>query len=256
MTVRHPSFRSAASALLLGLAALAFALPTSMQASWFRREPPRPGRTTMESSSVVVPAQIVGDYIIVTAKWDRRGPYNFLIDTGASVTLVTPSLAQRYGTIVKQADGTRSQVSVKSSEGETTVLDAVSIKRIDLGDVRFDNVPALIYDCNAISVHLGIRVDGILGFPLFREVLLTLDYPRHRVILTSPGSAAALQPGTPVPFNNEQRTPIIPLKIADQTFFALIDSGSNSTLRLNPVGLTLKYAQAPRLGAIVSSLTG
>ncbi|MFA5266135.1 MAG: PDZ domain-containing protein, partial [Opitutaceae bacterium] len=42
----------------------------------------------------------------------------------------------------------------------------------------------------------------------------------------------------------------------DQTFFALIDSGSNSTLRLNPVGLTLKYAQAPRLGAIVSSLTG
>jgi predicted aspartyl protease len=242
----------ARSALLM----VALLLPLQSQAGWFRREAPKPGKTTMEDPMVTLTAQTVGNYMLVTAKWDRKGPYHFLIDTGASVTLVSPLLAQRYGTPIKTLNGERSQVAVKSSEGELAQLDAVSIKRIDLGDVHFDYVTALVYDCTAISVHLGIRIDGILGFPLFRDVLLVLDYPRQRVLLVSPKGAAELQPGQPIPFNNDRRTPIIPLRIGDQTFYALIDSGSDCTLRINPIGLKFHYACDPRPGAIVASLTG
>lgn len=58
-------------------------------------------RTTLNDPSVVIPAQVISNYVIVTAKWDRRSPYNFLIDTGGSVTLVSPTLAQRYGVPVR-----------------------------------------------------------------------------------------------------------------------------------------------------------
>ncbi len=225
-------------------------------AGFFRREPVRPGRTSMDTNQTVVNAQIVSNYLIVTAKWDKRGPYNFLIDTGASTTLVSPMLAQRYGKPNRGHAMAEGGVSVRSSDGETTVLEQTSIPMITLGDAQFENVPALIYDCTTISVHLGLRIDGILGFPFFRELILSLDYPKSRLVLTKPSSANALQPGVTVPFNNSLGTPTIPLQLEDKSFIALIDSGNDCALRINPLGMDLWYSQAPRKGNMVSSLTG
>jgi aspartyl protease/PDZ domain-containing protein len=220
----------------------------------FRREMPRPGRTTLGSPLVIVPATAMSNYLVVDAKWDKRGPYHFLIDTGASVTLIAPDLAARY--VAKDAPPTATPlVRVKSAEGETALLTATTLRRIELGGARFENVQALIYDCAAISAHLGVRIDGILGFPLFRETLLTLDYPHSRVLLQR-RSAAPLLPGTPIAFNNDRKTPIIPLRLGDETFIALIDSGSDAALSLNPVGLQPRYAAQPRPGATVATLGG
>ncbi len=242
---------------LLLLLMLGLCCAGDLQAGWFRREPPRPGRTTMNDPVVVIPAQVISHYIIVTAKWDRRGPYNFLIDTGGSVTLVSPTLAQRYGVPVRDPrTGKTTSVTVRSAAGETASLDATTLRRLEIGEVVFETVPALVYDCNELSVHLGLRIDGILGFPLFREVLLTLDYPKSRVVLSKPGSASALVPGSTIPISTEMKSPIISLRTGDQSFIALLDTGSDCTLRLNPLGLGLPYAQEPRPGAITSSLTG
>jgi hypothetical protein len=220
----------------------------------FRRELPRPGRTTLESPLAIVSAKTLSNYLIVEAKWDKRGPYHFLIDTGASVTLVSPELAARY--VAKNAPPpTTPLVRVKSADGETALLTATTLRRIELGGARFENVQALIYDCAAISAHLGVKIDAILGFPLFRETLLTLDYPHSRVLLQR-RSAANLLPGTPIAFNNDRKTPIIPVRIGDQTFAALIDSGSDATLSLNPAGLQPQFSVEPRRGATVATLSG
>jgi hypothetical protein len=220
----------------------------------FRREMPRPGRTKLDSPLVIVPAVTLSNYLVVQAKWDKRGPYHFLIDTGASVTLVSPELAARYA--VKNARPTATPlVRVKSATGETALLTSTTLRRIELGDAQFENVQALIYDCADLSAHLGVQIDGILGFPLFRETLLTLDYPRSRVLLQN-RAAAPLLPGTAIPFNNDRKTPIISLRLGNQTFAALIDSGSDVSLSLNPVGLDPTYAVKPRPGATVTTLSG
>lgn len=237
---------------IIALLALAGMLVSGCQ--MFRREMPRPGRTTLEEPLVMVAAIPMANYLIVQGKWDKRGPYNFLIDTGASVTLVSPELAARYG--VKSTAPTPSPlVRVKSADGETALLTAATLRRIELGGARFENVQVLIYDSAAISAHLGIRIDAILGFPLFRETLLTLDYPNSRVLLQR-RSASPLLPGSPIAFNNDRKTPIIPLRLGDQTFVALIDSGSDATLSLNPVGLDLPFAVTPRPGAMIATLGG
>lgn len=220
----------------------------------FRREMPRPGRTTLEAPLVIVPAVTMSNYLIVQGKWDKRGPYNFLIDTGASVTLVSPELAERYAAKNAQPP-TTPLVRVKSADGDTALLTAATLRRIGLAGARFDNVQVLVYDCAAISAHLGIKIDGVLGFPLFRETLLTLDYPQSRVLLQR-RSAASLVPGSPIAFNNDRKTPIIPLRLGDQTFVALIDSGSDAMLSLNPAGLDLAYRVPPRVGATVATLGG
>jgi hypothetical protein len=234
---------------LTGLAGLQLA-----GCSTFRREAPRPGRTTLDSPLVILPAQRLGTYLIVEGKWDRGGPWRFLVDTGANTTLVTPEFAKRYG-LKDDLALPAAPVTVFSADGVPVALQPVTIRRLELDDARFENVAARIYDCAALSAHLGVKIDGILGFPLFREVRLTLDYPGNRIVL-APNRSEALVPGLTVPFNNANKTPLIPVRLGDRTFIALIDSGSDAAFSLNPVGLRPDFSFGPREGSTVSTLAG
>lgn len=217
----------------------------------FRRELPRPGRTTLDSPLVILPALHIGNFLLVEARWDRNGPYHFLIDTGSSVTLMSPTLVRRYPGVGPQGAPMR----VRSAEGTITQLPGASLRRLELGDARFENVPVLVYDPAPLSAHLGVKVDGVLGFTLFREVLLTLDYPGSRVLLQSTKQPPAV-PGAIVGFDDVRKTPLVPIHLGDRTVLALIDTGSDAAFTLNPVGLEPEFAYGPRIGATVGTLAG
>ncbi len=219
-----------------------------------KRAAPQPGRTTISSPLVVLPAKSIGNFLLIEAKWDRFGPYRFLVDTGSSVTLVTPALARRYpgaGGIV----GSAPRVRVTGADGRVTELPQSTLRRLEFGDARFEEVPVLLYDCEPLSAHLGVRIDGVLGFPLFRETLMTLDYPGKRILL-QPAKNAALLPGSTIMMDSGRKTPLIPVRLGDRTFLALIDSGSDMAFSLNPVGLEPDFAVSPRIGATVGTLSG
>jgi hypothetical protein len=219
-----------------------------------KRRPPEPGRTTLGSPLVILPAQTIGNYLLLETKWDRHGPYRFLVDTGSSVTLVTPALAQRYpGREPYSPAATR--VRVTGADGTVKELPRGSLRRIELGGAKFEDLEVLVYDCAPLSAHLGVRIDGVLGFPLFRETVLTLDYPGSRVILQA-ASDRPLLPGSTVAFDDSRKTPVIPVKIGDRTVVALIDSGSDAVLSLNPVGLEPRFASGPLEGGTVGTLGG
>ena len=183
------------SAILLRIRPLLFCLPSPVSCLLFlsllivtgcvwpgSRKPSLPGRTTLDSPLVILPAQSIGNYLLLEVKWDRYGPYHFLIDTGSSVTLVTPALARRYPGRLGPPPGA-SPVRVAGANGNVTELPRGSLRRLELGDAHFEDIDVLLYDCAPLSAHLGVRIDGVLGFPLFRETLLTLDYPGSRVVL-------------------------------------------------------------------------
>jgi len=213
----------------------------------------RPGSTKLTARLVVVPARIVGNHFIVETRWDKSGPWRFLVDTGSAVTLVSPEFASAHG--ILQSPNVSPPVRIRSADGRTVALPSVNIRRIQLSDAHFRNIPGFVYDCSELSAHLGVRVDGILGFPLFRDVIFSLDYPQSRLVITTAGPTPLI-PGSRIPFNNERRTPIIPLQLGNETFLALIDSGSDGSLMLNPFGLHPEFEYGPRAGGTVGTLTG
>jgi hypothetical protein len=219
----------------------------------FRRGALPPGRTTVSSPLVILPAKTIGNFIIVEAKWDRQGPYHFVIDTGSANTLVTPSLARRYGTGMPRPGAPRVQVA--SAEGDLMELPSAVIRRMDFGDARFEDVPVLLYDCAALSAHLGIRIDGVLGFPFFSKTRLTLDYPHDRVLI-EPADRNALTPGASVAFEDHNKTPIIHVSLGQRSLLVLLDSGSDATFSLNAAGLDAPFASGPRRGATVGTIAG
>jgi hypothetical protein len=153
------------------------------------------------------------------------------------------------------------KVQVRSANGGQTVLEAIILRRLSLGESHFERVPALVFDFTDLSSHLGLQIDGIIGFPLFRNTLLTMDYPGARLVIAPyPATFAPAPRQTPrvstVAFNNQQGTPLIPIQMGNESFVVLIDSGSDGSLSLNPVGLHPRFAHGPRVGTIVSSLQG
>ncbi|HEY1108827.1 MAG TPA: retropepsin-like aspartic protease, partial [Opitutaceae bacterium] len=183
MTPRLPSLLLALAALLLAAGCSTSSGPKPLSA--------RPLRTSFDSAKVTLPAQTIGNYLVIEVKWDRYGPYRFLIDTGSSVTLMSPALARRYPGWTVSPMSRR----VMGPDGRVIELPEASMRRLELNGVRFDDVPVLLYDCAPFSAHLGTRIDGVLGFPLFREVLLTLDYPGSKIVLQRPKTAPPT-PGT------------------------------------------------------------
>ncbi|MDO8544924.1 MAG: aspartyl protease family protein [Opitutaceae bacterium] len=237
----------------LGFLAVAILLLISGGCASIRREPPRPGRTRLEAPLVVLPAQNIGNYLLIEARWDRNGPYRFMIDTGSSVTLMSPTLVRRYPGREPLSAGAR--VRVTGADGIVTELPSASLRRMELGEARFDDVPVLVYDPAPLSAHLGVRVDGVLGFPLFRELLLTLDYPGSRVLL-QPARTVTPVPGAIIAFNDTRKTPLVPIHLGERSVIALIDSGSDAAFSLNPIGLEPEFAFGPRVGATIGTLAG
>ena len=219
---------------------------------------PAPGWTHVEAKSAALPAKIISNFFVVESKWDDGGPYRFIIDTGSTATLVTPELAKRFG--LKQKKPAPAKVKVRSANGGEVELEPVTLRRVTLGEATFERVPALVYDLAALSDHLGVHLDGIIGFPVFRDTLLTMDYPGEQLIIAP--APVFLPPPKPtarastIAFNGEQNTPLIPVQMGTESFIVLIDSGSDGSLSLNPAGLHPRFANGPRAGTLISSLQG
>jgi hypothetical protein len=214
----------------------------------------RPGRTTFASPLAVVPAVTLANTLVVELSWDRHGPWRFLIDTGSSVTLVSSDFAARYAD--RRPGAPAPPVRVRSASGGSALLDAVTVRRLPLGDVRFDHVPALVYDFSELSDHFGERIDGVLGFPLFRNAVLTLDYPRSRILLMPLGGASELNPGARVAFDTTAKIPLIQIELDGRSLLALIDSGSDGGVQLNPVGLNPRFRFGPTPAGTAATLAG
>lgn len=217
------------------------------------------GRTVVEVRATTLPALVLSNFFIIESRWDDGRSYRFLLDTGSTVTYVSPDLAKRFA--VKRKKGDQPTVHVRSASGGEIDLEAIILRRLTLGDSHFDRVPALIFDFADLSGHLGLQIDGIIGFPVFRNTLLTMDYPNSRLVI-APYPAVFAPPPRQTPrvstiaFNNQQGTPLIPVQLGNESFIVLIDSGSDGSLSLNPTGLHPRFANGPRIGTIVSSLQG
>ena len=216
----------------------------------------RPEQTHLKGDATSIPANIIAGYFLVEVKWDKYGPWRFLVDTGSSVTLLSPEYVARYPAVTRDGTSTR-PVGVRSASGAVETLTPATVRVIKLGGAQFENVPVLIYNCADMSAHFGMKIDGVIGFPLFRDTVFTLDYPQARLVMYRP-KAARVGTGVTIAFNNEKRAPIIPVRLGGETLSALIDTGCDGALALNPVGLNPApaFAQPPRLGATIGTFAG
>jgi hypothetical protein len=174
---------------------------------------------TAQQPVATAPLQFRGLMPVVEVKLNGQGPFAFAIDTGAGLQAdIDPSVATR----LQLASSGRVRAGDPSQVNDRD-LDTAMIDSIAIGGVEFRRVTAVIRP-QRITANYP-EIDGMLGFALFTEYLLTLDYPSMQVRL-SRGNLPAANGADILPFEIENRIPVIQLAIGRLRVKAHLDTGN------------------------------
>jgi len=194
----------------------------------------------------VTPIELIHDKPYVAVMMNGHGPYRFLIDTGTGTqAIVSPELVRELGIPTVG----HARLSDPSMQGEQR-SEMVWIDSLKIGSVEFDEVQAVEHGL----FHEEENCQGVLGFPLFEDYLLTLDYPGRRMILRS-GTLAEEADGTVLPFRVSEGVPIAKVQIDDLSVDAQIDSGGTGLSLPEAMAARVKFQSAPVDFGIAESLT-
>jgi hypothetical protein len=172
-----------------------------------------------EEEAVVLPAKAWRNYFLLPLSMggEQDRTMWFLFDTGANVSLVDPdSLSE-----VSDWHGGAGQ--------------SANLIDVHCGELVFKKLPVRTFELDAIERALGCKLDGILGYPAFRQLLLTLDYGAMEMRIAN---GALPRPDGQSIFRARKignHRPWVEMELAGETHTVLIDSGSGGRISLKGV---------------------
>jgi len=130
-------------------------------------------------------------------------PLNFIVDTGASISVVSEQLTKTED-MSRFEQKTRLRVfgAAGVSEDVTTLL----LPRVTLGDYTHPNLSAAVLDMSAINETSGFEQTGIIGGNVLRRFRVTFDFQRGFVRL-DPLATPAPPASTAPPARDANITP-------------------------------------------------
>lgn len=130
-------------------------------------------------------------------------PLNFIIDTGASISVVSEDLAAREE-MTRFAQSSR--LRVFGAAGVTENVQMLMLPRVVLGTSERTNVPAVVLDMDQINETSGFEQTGIIGGNVLRHFRVIFDFQRT-IVRLEPLASAKPNPAKPTPTNAVKRQP-------------------------------------------------
>jgi hypothetical protein len=178
--------------------------------------------------------KLVKNLIIIPLYINKKGPFNFILDTGVSPLLVTDP------TILDPSDlkHVRNIKLTGLGKGSDVEAYASNSLQVDVGKANMQNIPAAILkkDIFNLSNFLGIHVHGLIGYYFINSFLVKIKYSNERLIFYAPGEKVKIK-GEPVniklilnkPYLNAS---ILAPDIGEIEARLLMDSGASNGLSL------------------------
>jgi predicted aspartyl protease len=113
--------------------------------------------------------------VVVPVTINGRGPFRFIVDTGANHSTITPGLVHTLGL---KADG-QTSILLQGITGSTAVS-YVSVDRLEAGDFTVEDTTLPI-----VWAPVMAGADGILGAAGLSDKSLLIDFRRNRVAIAS-----------------------------------------------------------------------
>jgi predicted aspartyl protease/Flp pilus assembly protein TadD len=107
-------------------------------------------------------------------------PANFIIDTGASISVVSKALAARAGF---ERFAQAGYIKVYGAAGLADNIQTILLPRITLGTYTWQNIYAAMLDLEAINETAGFEQTGIIGGNILRRYRVTFDFTRGAIRL-------------------------------------------------------------------------
>ncbi|PYV90637.1 MAG: hypothetical protein DMG05_09745 [Acidobacteria bacterium] len=141
-----------------------------------------------------IPVQPFYGLMLVEAHVNGDGPYRFLVDSGATSTVLSNALLEH----LKIAPIARAVVKCVGGTGKTATQ-LCKAARFQMGALEIENLPVASFD-NEIFAGL---IDGVLSTADLGDFLVILDYPDRKILLTPRPSS---EPPAPAQSGNTPST--------------------------------------------------
>ena len=139
---------------------------------------------------VRVPFLAQRNLLIISARLNGKGPYNFLLDTGVASSLLTdPQLADS----LHLTHGAEYRLTgLGGTDSGLRAYEALDV-RVTLpgAEAPAMNWLVLSSDVLDLSGYVGMPVHGIMGSELFRSFVVTIQPERRELLLTDPAAYQA-----------------------------------------------------------------
>jgi predicted aspartyl protease len=178
--------------------------------------------------AVIVPANVTVPFTtprhlpLVEVRVNGEGPFKFELDTGHSGHLTLSADLAKKLQLEKIGEAMSSDPSGKNVQRR----DTYRVASLQLGEAQFDGLVGTI-----MPAGMGREADGILGFGLFRELLLTIDYP-NKQLRVSRGSLPEVDGKRVLALRNDRPVPMVEIEAGGQKMFVDIDAGSPGAITL------------------------
>jgi predicted aspartyl protease len=141
----------------------------------------------------------------------------FLIDTGASPSVLDPRLAEKLHLL-------QSPASIAVVSGSVQAGMAI-LPSLNLGPIRRESVPVLIEDLSFFQKVLPVRIDGVIGLDVLGQSPFVIDYGARQIHF---GSHAVFP--ISVSLRLVQGLAIVDAEVNDIPTHMMVDTGASSLL--------------------------
>jgi len=118
-----------------------------------------------------------GSEILVEARFNDRVTSSLIVDTGAAVTVISRSLAERIGIHPSAITDT---VDLTMADGSVVKGKRVMMESLAVGSARAEKTPVAILDSFPES-----GAEGVLGMTFLRKFVFTIDSQKNELVFES-----------------------------------------------------------------------
>jgi predicted aspartyl protease len=112
--------------------------------------------------------------ILLETTVNGKGPFRFVLDTGAGLTMISPELAKKLA--IKHEE---TQKAVGA--GGSVEVHFGTLKSLGIGETRLDGLKVGIMELTGISKAIETDIDGIVGYNFLTKFRVSIDYPKQTV---------------------------------------------------------------------------
>jgi predicted aspartyl protease len=153
----------------------------------------------------LVPIRIVKNAIYVFATLNQKEYVTLLLDTGSSITMITPDVAELLG-ISPEKDAPKGTITPIG--GKTIEAPFVNLSKIKVGDAVVNNLMVGVY----LAFPNDPLVDGILGADFLGHFTVTVDHDKRQLRLVSQREKLFWGRATVTGYNNIKKSLKLALK--------------------------------------------
>lgn len=149
--------------------------------------------------------------MIIPLTIDGKGPYNFVLDTGVGLMLISDS------TLVDSVNVKNLRSINISGFGDGQPLSAYVCPSLEvrIGNAVATNLTAAILkqDVFELSSYVGMPVHGLIGYEFFNSFIVRIDFSQNILTVYRPSAAFIPRKGYRVPIAIEERKPYVNAEI-------------------------------------------